>query len=124
MVAALGECQAAFIVNSGPARPSLKGNELGRDSLMKSVAGPTLLALCLYMLVGFTAMKAHASEYFIYYDAKGGLVVSNQKPPPDSKIIKQQTLPDLADVETAQVQERNDQRPNGNANPLKPSNEE
>jgi hypothetical protein len=88
---------------------------------MKSVAGPTLLALCFYMLVGFTAMKAHASEYFIYYDSKGGLVVSNQKPPPDSKIIKQQTLPDTAEGET--VQEGNPQ-PNQNPNPSKPPNKE
>jgi hypothetical protein len=92
---------------------------------MKNInAWSILLGFCLYVLIGFVDKQAHGGEYYIYRDSKGGLVLSNQKPPPDSKIIKQQTLPDLADVETAQVQERNDQRPNGNANPLKPSNEE
>jgi hypothetical protein len=95
------------------------------ESVMKSInARSILLGFCFYMLIGFVAPESQAGEYYIYQDSNGGLVISNKKPPPDSKIIKQQTLPDLADVETAQVQERNEQRPKGNANPLKPSNKE
>ena len=92
---------------------------------MKSIiARPTLVAVSICLLVGLTATRLHAGEYFIYQDAKGRLIISNQKPPPDSKIIKQQTLPDLADVETVQVQEGNEMRPKGNATPSKPSNKE
>jgi len=64
---------------------------------MKSiVVGPTLLALCFYLLAGLMAKQAHAGEYYIYRDANRGLVISNQKPPPGSKIIKQQSLPDTS----------------------------
>jgi hypothetical protein len=90
---------------------------------MKSiVARPILLASGLYLLTGLTATQAYSSEYFIYQDAKGGLVISNQKPPPGSKIIKQQTLPDTAEGETTLVQDGNEMRPN--ATPSKPSNKE
>jgi hypothetical protein len=90
---------------------------------MKTInAGATLLGLCFYLLIGFVAAKADAGEYYIYQDSKGGLVVSNQKPPPGSKIIKQQTLLDTAEGETTLVQDGNEIRPN--AIPSKPSNKE
>jgi Domain of unknown function (DUF4124) len=90
---------------------------------MKSIiARATLVAVCICLLVGFTATRLHAGEYFIYQDAKGRLVISNQQPPPGSKIIKQQTLPDTADTEAAQAQERNEPQPNGNTPNSKPSN--
>ncbi len=73
---------------------------------MKSIiARATLVAVCICLLVGFTATRLHSGEYFIYQDAKGRLIISNQKPPPGSKIIKQQTLPDTAEGETTLVQE-------------------
>ena len=54
------------------------------------------LAACFYVLVGlaFTA-QIHAGEYYVYQEGK--LVISKQKPPPGSKIIKQRTLEDSAD---------------------------
>jgi hypothetical protein len=71
---------------------------------MKSIiASATLVAVCICLLVGFTATRLHSGEYFIYQDAKGRLIISNQKPP-GSKIIKQQTLPDTAEGETTLVQ--------------------
>jgi len=92
---------------------------------MKSIiARSTLVAVCICLLAGFTATRLHAGEYFIFQDSKGRLVISNQKPPPGSKIIKQQTLPDTAEGETTLVQEGNEMRPNGNATPSKPSNKE
>ncbi len=84
------------------------------------VVGPTLLAFCFYLLAGFAATRVHAGEYYIYQESKGGLVISNQKPPPGSKMIKQQSLPDTAEGETVQVQE-GETPPNGNAKPSKPS---
>jgi hypothetical protein len=92
---------------------------------MKSiVARTTLVAVWICLLVGFTATRLHAGEYFIYQDAKGRLIISNQKPPPGSKIIKQQTLFDTAESETTLVQDGNEMRPNENATPPKPSNKE
>ena len=81
---------------------------------MKSiVVRPILLASCLYLLTGLTATQAYSGEYFIYQDPKGGLVISNQKPLPGSKIIKQQSLPDLAESETPQLQDGFETQPNG-----------
>ena len=55
------------------------------------------LAACFYVLVGlaFTA-QIHAAEYYIFQDPQGKLVISNQKPPPGSKNIKQRTYSDTA----------------------------
>ena len=76
---------------------------------MKSiVVRPILLASGLYLLTGLTATQAYSGEYFIYQDAKGGLVISNQKPPPGSKIIKQETLSEVTDQQIAESQVRED----------------
>ena len=65
---------------------------------MKSItARATSLIFSLYLLVGFVAAQAYAGEYYIYRDSTGLLVISNQKPPPESKIIKQHNFPDFAD---------------------------
>ena len=90
---------------------------------MKSiVVRPILLASCLYLLTGLTATQAYSGEYFIYQDPKGGLVISNQKPPSGSKIIKQQSLSDLAESENPQVQAGSTTQPNGTTPNSKPSN--
>jgi len=81
---------------------------------MKNIIGRgTSIAFCLYLLTGFAAMQSHAGEYYIYRDSNGGLVTSNQKPPPGSKIIKQQSLPDLAESDNPQVQDGIETQPNG-----------
>jgi len=72
------------------------------------------------IVISLTA-QAQSVEYYIYRDSKGGLVLSNQKPPPGSEIIKQQNMPDLTDGETPQLEERNGQRPNGDAKTPKPT---
>ena len=53
--------------------------------------------------------RVHSAEYYIYRDSKGVLVISNQKPPAGSQIIRQRTLPDEADNENGQ--ERTDKTP-------------
>ena len=75
------------------------------------------LAVCFSLFVG----GAQAAEYFIYRDPKGVLVISNQKPPAGSKIIKQQNMPDLADSETPQLEEPNETSSNGDAKTPKPT---
>jgi len=58
------------------------------------------------LFVTFTGVPAiHSGEYYIYRDIKGVLVISNQKPPPGSKIIKQQSLPDVVETDNPQVQD-------------------
>jgi hypothetical protein len=90
---------------------------------MKSIiARATLVAVCICLFVGFTATRLHAGEYFIYQDPKDRLVISNQKPPPGSKIIKQQSLSDLAESENPPVQAGSTTQPNGNTPNSKPSN--
>ena len=89
---------------------------------MKSIiACATLLSFCFCVLTGFAARQAHAGEYYIYRDSNGVLVISNNKPPPDSKNIKQQSLPDLLETENPQVQGSLETQPNGNTPNSKPS---
>jgi hypothetical protein len=58
------------------------------------IAGGIYLLFMLCVVTG-----ARAADYFTYYDPAGKLVISNKEPPPGSKIIKKQDLPD---VETSQ----------------------
>jgi hypothetical protein len=54
-----------------------------------------------------TVTQGQAEEYYIYQTPNGALVISNKEPPPGSKIIKQQSLP-----EPAQAQEPGKPQPN------------
>ena len=82
---------------------------------MKDINARTTLklGLCFYLFLGFVPTQAAAGEYYIYRDSNGGLVISNKQPPRGSKILRQQTLPDVADSQNPPAQERNDMRPNG-----------
>jgi len=81
-----------------------------------------LLGFCLYMLIGFVATEVQSGDYYIYRDPNGVLVISNKKPPPGRKIIKQQSLSDLAESENPQVQAGSTTQPKGNTPNSKPSN--
>jgi hypothetical protein len=48
-----------------------------------------------------------------YQDPDGKLVISNKPPPPGSKIIKQENLPEVTDDEVPQAQEPSKTQPNG-----------
>jgi hypothetical protein len=77
----------------------------------------------LYLVLGpALPSMGQAEEYYTYRDSAAKLVISNQKPPPDSKIIKQQSLSDLAESENPQVQTGSTTQPNGNTPNSKPSN--
>ena len=47
-------------------------------------------------LVGVAAVRdGCAGDYYTYQDPNGNLVISNNAPPPGSKILKQETLPEV-----------------------------
>ena len=86
-------------------------------------AGRTLkltFGFCLFMGLA-QAKHVHAGEYYIYQDPDGKLVISNKPPPPGSKIIKQQTLPEVSDNQIQPTQEPDDMQLKGdNDGSLKP----
>ena len=66
---------------------------------MKSI-GATLIAI----LVGLAVVtQVHAEDYYFYKGPKGELVISNNEPPPGTKIIKR--LPSVTNREAPQDQE-------------------
>ena len=72
-----------------------------------------LLGFCLYMLIGFVATEVLSGEYYIYRDSNGVLVISNNKPPPGSKIIKQRDLPEETDSQVPRIKETDTQSSGG-----------
>ena len=82
------------------------------------------LAICFVLLLGLaTVTRGQAEDYYFYEGPNGELVISNKKPPPGSKIIKQ--LPGVTDREVpqAQAQEPRKTPPNGQTEgSLKPPN--
>ena len=73
---------------------------------MKNIRTIFKLAACFSILFGFT--EAYAGEYYTYYDPAGKLVISNSQPPPGSKIIKQETLPEITDAQLEEARKRED----------------
>ena len=66
------------------------------------------LAFCFALFIGLAVVtQGHAEDYYIYQGPNGELVISNKEPPPGSKIIKQQNLP-----EASQAQEPGKPQPN------------
>ena len=59
---------------------------------MNTIARLFSVGFFLFALGAASGANAMAEEYYIYRDAKGGLVLSNQKPPAGSTIIKQITI--------------------------------
>jgi hypothetical protein len=51
---------------------------------------------------------AYGGDYYAYQDANGKLVISNNAPPPGSKIIKKETLSDVTAQQIAESQVRED----------------
>jgi hypothetical protein len=74
-------------------------------------------ALIALLLEPVAVTQTQAEDYYVYQTPNGALVISNQKPPPGSKIIKQLNLP-----EDPQVQESDSQpnvQPEGSTKPSK-----
>ena len=73
---------------------------------MKCINGRQILnlAFCFYLFLGMArATQVLAVEYYTYEDSNGKLVISNKKPPPGSKIIKSQDLPELVDTDNGKA---------------------
>jgi len=90
---------------------------------VKTINARTSLSLvfCFYLILGLAlTTQGRAEEYYTYRDPDGKLVISNKQPPPDSKIIRQQTLPDEIDHQS-RPEERDDSKSNGNGGGLQPS---
>jgi len=84
---------------------ALSGVMSGKRCIKSINAGIVVnIAFCFSLFFGFF-MRAQgwAEEYYVYRDANGKLVISNQQPPPGSTIIKQQNLPETFDNEVPRV---------------------
>jgi len=78
---------------------------------MRSINAPATLkvifSLCWFIVLAMIK-NSDAGEYFIYQDPKGNLVLSNSAPPPESKIIKRQTLSEVSDQQITESRIRDD----------------
>lgn len=52
--------------------------------------------------------EVYGGEYYIYQDLSGKLVISNNAPPPSSKILKRETLSEVTGQQIAESQVRED----------------
>ena len=48
--------------------------------------------------------EVYGGEYYVYQDLSGKLVISNNAPPPGSKILKRETLSEVTDQQIAESQ--------------------
>ena len=55
------------------------------------------------LLVSLPVQQGNAAEYYIYRDPIGRLVISNQKPPLGSQIIRQRDFPETTDSQVPQT---------------------
>ena len=53
----------------------------------------------------FLTTHGQAEEHYIYKDPQGGLVISNQKSPAGSTILRKLDLPEFRETQMQQVQE-------------------
>jgi hypothetical protein len=81
------------------------------------------LAFCFALFLGLAVVtQGQAEEYYIYQGPNGELFISNKQPPPGSKIIKQQNMPEVTDSQVPQSRQRNNPQPNRQTEgPPKPS---
>jgi len=78
---------------------------------MKNINARTTLKLVFsfFWLMALVVIKnAHAGDYYTYQDPNGNLVISNNVPPPESKIIKKETLSEVTDQQIAESEHRED----------------
>ena len=78
---------------------------------MKSINARTTLKLVLsfsWLIALAVVRPGYAGDYYAYQDLNGKLVISNNAPPPGSKIIKKETLSEVTDEQIAESQVRED----------------
>jgi hypothetical protein len=76
---------------------------------MKTINARTILQMG-FFFSWFIAVAvvghAYAGDYYIYQDRNGSLVLSNNAPPPDNKIIKKESLSEVTDQQIAESRVR------------------
>ena len=78
---------------------------------MKSINARTTLKLVLsfsWLIALAVVRPGYAGDYYAYQDLNGKLVISNNAPPPSSKIINKETLSEVTDQQIAESQVRED----------------
>ena len=76
---------------------------------MKSINARTTLKLVLsfsWLIALAVVRPGYAGDYYIYQDPNGKLVISNNAPPPGSKIINKETLSEVTDQQIIESQLR------------------
>jgi Domain of unknown function (DUF4124) len=76
---------------------------------MKNINARTTLKLVLsfsWLMALLLIKNAYAGDYYTYQDPNGNLVISNNVPPPGSKIIKKETLSEVTDQQIAESEHR------------------
>lgn len=61
----------------------------------------------------FLTTYARSEEHYIYKDGQGKLVISNQRPPVGSNILRTMDLPEFREVQMQSVQEIGSARSSG-----------
>ena len=80
------------------------------------------LVFCFSLFLGLAlAPQGQAEEHYIYKDPHGNLVISNQRPPAGSNVLRKIDLPEATDPQVQQSQEHSDTQLNGSSeDPAKP----
>ena len=65
----------------------------------------TTTAGLIFAFLFFLAANSQSEDHYIYKDAQGKLVISNQQPPAGSTILRRFDLPEFREVQMQQVKE-------------------
>src|SRR6266850_6106283 len=109
------ESRYCYLLDKTGLAPNVKGDHRRIYSrVTRPRRGVTLnLAFCFALFLGLAVItQGQAEEYYIYQGPNGELVISNKQPPPGSKVIKQQNLPEVTGSEVPQAQEPGKTPPN------------
>ncbi len=83
---------------------------------MKIITTAALIFTFLFFLTAYSQSEDH----YIYKDAQGKLVISNQPPPPGSNILRKFDLPEFREAQIQPVQEISSMRTGKLESPAKP----
>ena len=67
-----------------------------------------LIVFCSLCLTAASGLRADAGDYYVYRDASGRVVLSNNPPPASGKTIKKETLPEVSTQEVAEARARDE----------------
>lgn len=71
------------------------------------------IALLIFTISFFVMAYAQSEEHYIYKDAQGKLVISNQQPPVGSNVLRKFDLPEFREAPMQQVHEISSMRSPG-----------